>query len=114
MLPKLHGPVTVFDLRQEDHAFVNGEPISWFATNNWANVGKTHAEIVAEEEARVRALVAGTKLSLSDDKAKKGETGRHGAGGGHGRRLLDRGRLRDRGGGRLRAAHGQRPFAAER
>ena len=75
MLTRLQGPVTVFDLRQEDHAFVNGEPISWFATNNWANVGKTHAEIVAEEAARVQALVAGTRLALSDDKAKKGEPG---------------------------------------
>jgi len=75
MLPRLHGPVTVFDLRQEDHVFVNGEPVSWYATNNWANVGKTHGEIVADEAARVRALVAGTKLTLQDDKAKKGETG---------------------------------------
>jgi hypothetical protein len=75
MLSKFQGPVTVFDLRQEDHIFVNGEPVSWYATNNWANVGKTHAVIVAEESARAAALVAGTKLALNDDKAKKDEAG---------------------------------------
>jgi hypothetical protein len=73
MLAKTTGPVTVFDLRQEDHGFVNGEPISWFATNNWANVGKSEAEIVAEEKARMAAIKSGAALTLSDDKAKKGE-----------------------------------------
>ena len=72
MLKRLRGPVTVFDLRQEDHVFVNGEPISWYATNNWANVGKTNEAIVAGEAARVAALKPGTVLSLSDAKTKKG------------------------------------------
>jgi len=72
MLPKFHGPVTIFDLRQEDHGFVNGEPISWFATNNWANVGKTHAAIVADEKARLAAFTPGEKIALADDKVKKG------------------------------------------
>ncbi len=75
MLPRLHGPVTVFDLRQETHVFVDGEPVSWFATNNWANVGRTHDAIEADESARVAALHAGTKLQLADDKAKKGDAG---------------------------------------
>jgi len=75
MLPKLHGPVTVFDLRQEDHLFVNGEPVSWYATNNWANVGKSHDAIVAEEVAHVRALTAGTTLALADDRSIKQEPG---------------------------------------
>jgi hypothetical protein len=75
ILPKLHGPITVFDLRQEDHLFVNGEPVSWYATNNWANVGKTHATIVADEEARKDALKAGTQVTLADDRAIKEEPG---------------------------------------
>jgi hypothetical protein len=73
MQGRWHGPVTVFDLRQEDHLFVNGEPVSWYATNNWANVGKTHAAIVGEEQRRAQSLVRGTQLELADDKAKKGE-----------------------------------------
>jgi hypothetical protein len=72
MLPKLHGRVTIFDLRQEDHVFVNGEPISWYATNNWANVGKTNEAISASEAARVAAIQHGSILSLSDAKVKKG------------------------------------------
>jgi len=71
MLKRLRGSVTVFDLRQEDHIFVNGEPISWYASNNWANVGKSNESIVASEAARVAALKPGTVLSLADAKSKK-------------------------------------------
>jgi hypothetical protein len=39
LLTRMHGPVTIFDLRQETHIFVNGLPVSWFATRDWANVG---------------------------------------------------------------------------
>ena len=70
-LGALHGPVTVFDLRQETHVFVAGLPVSWFATNNWANVGRAHPAIEADEASRVRAFVSGTKLELADDKTKK-------------------------------------------
>jgi len=75
MLGKLHGPVTVFDLRQETHVFVNDVPISWMATNNWSNVGRTHQAIEAEETARVKATKPGTTLELADDKIKKGTEG---------------------------------------
>jgi 3-phytase len=72
LLKKLHGLVTVFDLRQEDHIFVNGEPISWYATNNWANVGKSNESIAASEAAHVMACKPGTVLALNDSKSKKG------------------------------------------
>jgi len=73
MMAKFSGPVTVFDLRQEDHGFVNGEPISWFATNNWANVGKTHDEVVTEEKERMAGIQVGSEITLTDDKGKKGD-----------------------------------------
>ena len=41
LLTRMHGPVTIFDLRQETHIFVNGLPVSWFATRDWANVGRS-------------------------------------------------------------------------
>jgi protein-tyrosine phosphatase len=75
VLSRLRGPVTVFDLRQEDHVFVNGQPVSWYATNNWANAGKSHDAVVAEEAGRVQALVAGTRLELADDRSIKQEPG---------------------------------------
>ena len=45
LLTRMRGPVTVFDLRQETHMFVNGLPVSWFATRDWANVGRSQTEI---------------------------------------------------------------------
>jgi hypothetical protein len=62
LLRRTRGPVTVFDLRQETHIFVNGLPISWFATHDWANVGRSHNEIETDEAARVRSLKAGSKI----------------------------------------------------
>jgi len=72
MMVKFSGPVTVFDLRQEDHGFINDEPVSWFAVNNWANVGKTNAVIVADEQSKLSALKPGSSITLTDDSVKKG------------------------------------------
>ena len=70
-LARMGGPVTVFDLRQESHVFVNGGPISWFATNDWANVGRSHEEIVGDEARREGGMAPGEKLALCDDNAVK-------------------------------------------
>jgi len=75
LLAELRGPVTVFDLRQETHLFIDGEPVSWMATNNWANVGRAHEAILADEAARARALSPGTKLALADASAIKSGAG---------------------------------------
>jgi hypothetical protein len=72
MLAKFTGPVTVFDLRQEDHGFINQEPVSWFAVNNWANVGLAHDAIVADESSRLAGLIPGAPVTLTDDAVKKG------------------------------------------
>jgi protein-tyrosine phosphatase len=71
LLERTRGPVTVFDLRQETHIFVNGLPISWFATNDWANVGRTHNEIEADEAARVKSLKPGSKIIVHPGAAIK-------------------------------------------
>jgi protein-tyrosine phosphatase len=63
--------VTVFDLRQETHVFVNGLPVSWYATNNWANVGRPREEIEGEEGDRCHTFVPRTRLLLSDAGARK-------------------------------------------
>ena len=72
VLSRLPGPVTVFDLRQEDHVYVNGQPVSWYASNNWANVGRSHDAIIASEAARAQALAPGAVIELADAEAKKG------------------------------------------
>jgi inositol hexakisphosphate len=71
VLARTRGPVTVFDLRQETHIFVNGLPISWFATNDWANVGRSQNAIEADEAARVRSLKPGSKIVVSPGAAVK-------------------------------------------
>ena len=71
LLRRTRGPVTVFDLRQEMHVFVNELPISWFATNDWANVGRTHATIEADEAARVQSLKPGSEITVSGGDIKK-------------------------------------------
>src|SRR6266404_2064390 len=71
LLTRTRGPVTVFDLRQETHLFVNGLPISWFATNDWANVGRTHAAIEADEAARVQSLKPGSEITVAGGDIKK-------------------------------------------
>jgi Inositol hexakisphosphate len=71
LLTRTRGPVTVFDLRQETHVFVNGLPISWFATNDWANVGRTHTAIEADEAARVQSLRPGAEITVTGGDIKK-------------------------------------------
>jgi hypothetical protein len=71
LLARTHGPVTVFDLRQETHIFVNGLPISWFATNDWANVGRAQSAIEADEAARVQTLKPGSVIMVAGDAVKK-------------------------------------------
>jgi inositol hexakisphosphate len=73
LLARTSGPVTVFDLRQETHIFVNGLPVSWFATNDWANVGRSQAAIEADETARVQSLKPGSEIAVHPGEAiKKG------------------------------------------
>src|SRR5881392_197309 len=63
--------VTIFDLRQETHVFVNGLPVSWFATRDWANVGRSQSEIEEEEAAWVHSLGPGSKIAVRPGHAVK-------------------------------------------
>ncbi|EKD75208.1 MAG: protein tyrosine phosphatase II superfamily protein [uncultured bacterium] len=46
LIEKTHLPsLIIFDLRQEDHGFLNGDAISWYGINNQANKGKTTQQI---------------------------------------------------------------------
>jgi hypothetical protein len=64
LLARTHGPVTVFDLRQETHVFVNDLPVSWYASHDWANVGRSHEEIESEEAARVQSFKPGSEIDV--------------------------------------------------
>ena len=71
LLARTRGPVTVFDLRQETHIFVNGLPVSWYATRDWANVGRSQDAIEADESARVESLKPGSKVVVRPGAAVK-------------------------------------------
>ncbi|MFO1518790.1 MAG: hypothetical protein U1F57_03865 [bacterium] len=43
------------DLRQESHGFFDAYPVSWYATHDWANVGKTLSQVEKDENARLEA-----------------------------------------------------------
>ena len=64
VLARTRGPVTVFDLRQETHIFVNNLPVSWYASRDWANVGRSQSEIEAGEAARVQSLKPGNGIAI--------------------------------------------------
>jgi protein-tyrosine phosphatase len=71
LLARTRGPVTVFDLRQETHIFVNGLPVSWYATRDWANVGRSQDAIEADESARAESLKPGSKIVVRPGAAVK-------------------------------------------
>jgi protein-tyrosine phosphatase len=75
LLPRTQGPVTVFDLRQETHLFVNDLPLSWYASHDWANVGRTQADIEKQEAERVRSFKPGSDIDV-----RPGQPVKHGDG----------------------------------
>jgi len=48
--------VTIIDLRQESHGFLNGNAISWYGVGDAANLGKTAAQVEEDQSMRLRAL----------------------------------------------------------
>lgn len=48
--------ITVVDLRQEPHGFVNEMAMSWYGRFDAINEGKTRSEILADEEQRISNL----------------------------------------------------------
>jgi len=64
VLARTQGHVTVFDLRQETHLFVNDLPVSWYASHDWSNVGRTQAEIENQETEQVKSFKPGREIDV--------------------------------------------------
>lgn len=64
VLTRTRSPVTVFDLRQETHVFVNDMPVSWYASHDWANVGRSQEDIERDEAARVQSFKPGSEIDV--------------------------------------------------
>jgi len=57
------------DLREETHGFLDGRAASWYADNDFGNVGQSPAFIERDEEARLGALAGQTVqvFTIADD-----------------------------------------------
>lgn len=55
-IPAKRQEIILIDLRQESHGFVDGAPIRWEGTHNWANRDKSPAEIYAKERKLLSAI----------------------------------------------------------
>src|SRR6266567_1850175 len=71
LLARTRDPVTVFDLRQETHIFVNNLPVSWYASRDWVNVGRSQSAIEADEVSRVQSLKPGSQIEIRPGEAVK-------------------------------------------
>lgn len=49
-------PITVVDLRQESHGFINGLPVSWADSKNNANVGLTKDQVLLDEANKLKSI----------------------------------------------------------
>lgn len=56
LIKTIEKPLTIVDLRQETHGFVNGVAISWYSPRNWANRGKSQSLVVTEEKQKLQKL----------------------------------------------------------
>ena len=65
------GPVTVFDLRQEAHGFINGQAVTWYAERDWGQAGMTHHGAIVHEAELLVALPGQKDFALWDAKAVK-------------------------------------------
>ena len=71
LLARTRDPVTVFDLRQETLIFVNNLPVSWYASRDWVNVGRSQSAIEADEVSRVQSLKPGSQIEIRPGEAVK-------------------------------------------
>lgn len=49
--------ITIVDLRQESHGFINGAAVCWRSEHNWSNIGKSLNEIKEDEHTRLLAAL---------------------------------------------------------
>ncbi|EPY2274910.1 GxGYxYP domain-containing protein [Clostridium sporogenes] len=63
-------PITVVDLRQESHGFINGLPVSWANKKNNANEGLTKTEVLEKENNELKSIKLNKPLSFYNDPNK--------------------------------------------
>lgn len=61
-------PITVIDLRQESHGFINGAPVSWANARNDANKGLTKDEVMLDEYNKLNSIKLNVPMSYYNHK----------------------------------------------
>lgn len=66
--------IVVVDLREEPHAFINGDAFTWYAKNAWWTQGNPVSLVLSMEKERLETLQLGQKIFLKriDHKDKAG------------------------------------------
>ncbi|HEY3251370.1 MAG TPA: protein-tyrosine phosphatase family protein [Ignavibacteria bacterium] len=57
--------ITVVDLRQESHGFVNDLCVSWYGKYDWGNVGLSREEVETDEKNRLDSLLRIKDISVT-------------------------------------------------
>lgn len=70
----IRGSVTVFDLRQEAHGFINGAAVTWYAMRDWGQAGRSHAAAVENEAMLLAAVRRRPEVTLWNAQAAKAGT----------------------------------------
>jgi len=66
VVKQIKAPIIIVDLRQESHGFLNdGTAVSWYASRDWGNLGKTPVEVEANQHKHLAALVGDKKLQIN-------------------------------------------------
>jgi hypothetical protein len=68
---QIKGPLTIFDLRQEAHGFAAGNAITWYAQNDWGQVGLDHDEALEREAQQLNRLRGAKSITVSDARVVK-------------------------------------------
>jgi hypothetical protein len=59
-------PITVIDLRQESHGFINGIPVSWSNKKNDANIGLTKEQVLLDENSKLDRIKLNVPIAFYD------------------------------------------------
>ncbi|MCU0651930.1 MAG: hypothetical protein MUC39_03200 [Candidatus Omnitrophica bacterium] len=70
---RLGEDLIIVDLRQESHGFINGAAVTWYAKNNWLNLGKLHDQALQDEASRLNALAQDKVVRIYDGNGVKHE-----------------------------------------
>jgi len=68
---RLGESLIIVDLRQESHGFINGAAVTWYAKDNWLNLGKAHDAALQDETVRLNALAREKVACIYDSRQVK-------------------------------------------